>query len=134
MKKKIVCTVTSDISFDQRMDRICTSFANWGFNVTIICRNTTNIKTTNKPYRIIQFNNLFSAGKLFYIEHNIKLFFRLLFLPFDLVCAIDLDTIAPAYLIAKLKHKKIIYDAVWFEVFSVQTLIPFESVVSSIFL
>ncbi len=111
MKKRIVCTVTSDIAFDQRMDRICTSLTKAGFDVTIICRNTTNTKTNNKPYRIIQFNNLFSAGKLFYIEHNIKLFLRLLFLPYDLVCAIDLDTITPAYLSAKLRRKFIVYDA-----------------------
>ena len=110
-KKHIILTVTSDIVSDQRMDRICSSLANNNYQVTIICRKTSSTELLPKPYKVIRMNNFFRSGKLFYIEHNIKLLFLLLFKRFDSVCAIDLDTLVPAFLIGSLKRKPIVYDA-----------------------
>jgi hypothetical protein len=53
----------------------------------------------------------FSKGPLFYAEYNIRLFFSLLFLRADIICAIDLDTILPVYLVTALKKQKRVYDA-----------------------
>ncbi len=36
--KRIVCTVTNDLNFDQRMIRICTSLTNAGYDVLLIGR------------------------------------------------------------------------------------------------
>ena len=45
------------------------------------------------------------------MEYNIRLFFYLLFKKQDAICAIDLDTILPAFYISKIKKVKRIYDA-----------------------
>ena len=54
---------------------------------------------------------IFSKGKFFYLEYNLRLFFYLMFQSFDILCAVDLDTILPNVLIGKLKGKLVIYDA-----------------------
>ncbi len=45
------------------------------------------------------------------MELNIKLFFFLLFKKTDAICAIDLDTILPVWLVTTLRNKLRIYDA-----------------------
>lgn len=110
--KKLVFTVTNDLSYDQRMIRICTSLAEAGYDVTLVGRKTKNsIPLEKKPFKQKRLFNLFQKGKLFYIEYNIHLFFLLLFKRCDLICAIDLDTILPCYFAAKVKGSKMVYDA-----------------------
>lgn len=110
--KKIIFTVTNDITYDQRMMRICTSLSNAGYNVLIVGRRL----KTSKPLRQASYKQkriycFFTKGKLFYAEYNIRLFFFLLFRKADALCAIDLDTILPCYFVSKLKAVKRIYDA-----------------------
>lgn len=110
--KRIVCTVTNDLTYDQRMIRICTSLQNNGYAVTLVGRRLHNsVPLKKQPFEQKRFRLLFSKGALFYAEYNIRLFFYLLFLRFDVVCAIDLDTILPALYISKLRRKARVYDA-----------------------
>ncbi len=108
----IICTVTNDLTYDQRMIRICSSLAKAGYRVKLVGRKL----KTSKPFQNQFFTHsrlfcFFIKGKLFYLEFNIRLFFYLLFLKYDIVCAIDLDTILPGLIISRLKSKKIVYDA-----------------------
>ena len=48
---------------------------------------------------------------MFYAEFNLRLFFYLLFKKPTLVCAVDLDTILPCYLISVIKNIRRVYDA-----------------------
>jgi glycosyltransferase involved in cell wall biosynthesis len=64
-----------------------------------------------KPYQQNRIRVLFSKGKLFYIEYNLKLFFYLLFQKADLLTAIDLDTILPVYFVSRLRRIMRAYDA-----------------------
>lgn len=109
---RIICTVTNDLTYDQRMIRICTSLSKAGYYVQLVGRNRTNSKTI-QPQLFVQkrLQCWFERGKLFYLEYNIRLFFYLLFVKFDAICAVDLDTILPALIISRLKGKKMIYDA-----------------------
>ena len=110
--KRLVLTVTNDLTYDQRMIRICTSLAQAGYDVMLVGRKMKNsIPLQNKPYRQKRLLNFFQKGKLFYIEYNIHLFFLLLFKKADLICAIDLDTILPCYFASKIKGTKRVYDA-----------------------
>lgn len=110
--KRIVFTVTTDLNFDQRMIRICTSLANAGYDVLLVGRLLENSKPIdNQSFRQKRLYCFFQKGKLFYAEYNIRLLFFLLFKKFDTVCAIDLDTILPCFLIGKIKNKIIVYDA-----------------------
>ncbi|XZF14319.1 glycosyltransferase [Chitinophagaceae bacterium MMS25-I14] len=111
-KKHIVLTVTTDPNFDQRMIRICTSLHNAGYDVTLIGRERPISKPLiGQPFKQVRIRQNRDSGKLFYVQYNTKLFFRLLFRKMDAICAIDLDTILPVYYISKLRRKPRVYDA-----------------------
>lgn len=108
----IIFTVTTDLTYDQRMIRICTSLAHAGCAVTLVGRKvSSSIPLTAMPFKQKRINCLFEKGKLFYAEYNIRLFFFLLFKKMDCIGAIDLDTILPCYFISKIKKIKRVYDA-----------------------
>jgi glycosyltransferase involved in cell wall biosynthesis len=113
MKKKgIIFTVTIDLTFDQRMHKICTSLSDAGFEVKLVGRRRKS-SVSLKPKAFFQHRLyvFFDKGKLFYLEYNIRLFFYLLFQRTDIFCAIDLDTILPNIFAGKIRNKKIAYDA-----------------------
>lgn len=112
MSATIIFTVTTDLSYDQRMIRICTSLANAGYDVTLVGRTLrSSIPLTSQPFKQKRIKCLFEKGKLFYAEYNIRLFFYLLFKKMDCIGAIDLDTILPSYFISRIKRTKRVYDA-----------------------
>lgn len=110
--KKLIFTVTNDLSYDQRMNRICSSLSSAGYHVTLIGRKLpSSVALLPAPYTQLRIRCLFTKGFVFYAEFNIKLFFRLLFRQADLVCAIDLDTILPVYLVSVVRNIPRVYDA-----------------------
>ena len=113
MGKRIIFTVTNDLRYDQRMLRICTTLSAAGYEVVLVGRHlSTSIPLQNQPYQQIRLKYLlFKAGKLFYLEYNLRLLFFLLFQGFDAVCSIDLDTSIPGIIAAKIKNKPHLFDA-----------------------
>ena len=110
--RKIICTVTNDLTYDQRMIRICTSLTQEGYQVSLVgfsLKKSLPIK--NQPFTQKRLFCFFKKGPLFYIEYNIRLFFYLWIKQADCLCAIDLDTILPVLLVSKLKKTKRVYDA-----------------------
>ncbi len=110
--RSILFTVTTDLTYDQRMIRICSSLVQAGYKVTLVGRKMKNsIPLNEKSFKQKRINCLFEKGKLFYAEYNIRLFFFLLFKKMDCIGAIDLDTILPCYFISRIKKTKRVYDA-----------------------
>ncbi len=112
LEKHITFTVTNDLCYDQRMMRICSTLAEYGYQVTLIGRRLKHSKilgSTNYSQKRIRC--FFNRGFLFYAEYNIRLFFVLLFTRTDIYGAIDLDTIAPNCLVAIIKSRPFVYDA-----------------------
>ena len=110
--KKIIFTVTNDLTYDQRMQKICRSLAAAGYAVELVGRQRdSSLALTNEPFKQTRLQCIFNKGKLFYAEYNLRLLFYLAFAKFDAACAIDLDTVAPVCIIGKLKGAKLIYDA-----------------------
>ncbi len=110
--KRICLTVTNDLSYDQRMIRICTSLAEAGFEVQLIGRKLRHsLPLTRQPFRQRRLSCLFTRGIGFYAEYNLRLFFSLLFTRTDCICAIDLDTILPVYGVSLLRNIPRVYDA-----------------------
>ncbi len=116
--KKIIFTVTNDLTYDRRMLRICTSLAKSGFEVWLVGRRYAGSQDyDNQWIKSHRFSLFFNKGKLFYVEYNIRLFFWLLAQRVDFMCGIDLDSILACYFSAKIKNIlrgskiKIIYDA-----------------------
>ncbi len=109
---KIIFTVTNDISYDQRMARICTSLALNGYDVTLIgFERAASIPLEEKPYKQIRIQGIPEQGKLLYATYWRKLYSLLMKLEADAICAIDLDTMLPVYWATKKKKCKRIYDA-----------------------
>ncbi len=110
--ERIYFTVTNDLTYDQRMHRICYSLAKNGYYVLLVGRDMPqSLPLTKKLYSQKRLKCFFTKGALFYVEYNTRLFFFLLFKTMNAVCAIDLDTILPCLLISKLKAIPRIYDA-----------------------
>ena len=94
------------------MHRICTSLAENGYWVMLVgLKLPASVPLNPEKFSQKRIRCLFRAGKAFYAEYNIRLFFFLLFKKIDTVCAIDLDTILPCYYISRWKRIRRIYDA-----------------------
>jgi glycosyltransferase involved in cell wall biosynthesis len=112
MKKKLFFTVTNDLVYDQRMIRICSSLSAAGYDVTLVGRRNSNAPPLGtQPFRQYRLRTWFRSGKGFYIEYNLRLFFLLLTQKMSALCAIDLDTILPCYLVSRIRRIPRLYDA-----------------------
>ena len=109
---RILCLVTTDLVYDQRMQRICTTLSQAGHEVTLLGRRKSNSpRLYSQVFAQKRAKCWFERGKFFYLEFNLRLFFRLLFARYDCINAVDLDTLLPATLVGKLRNKPVIYDA-----------------------
>lgn len=112
MKKRLVFYVINDLTYDQRMIRICSSLVKEGFSVTLIGRQLPDsIPLENQPYRQVRMRCVFRKGPFFYLEYNLRILFHLLFNSFDACCACDLDTALPVHFAGKWKRITRILDA-----------------------
>jgi glycosyltransferase involved in cell wall biosynthesis len=110
--KKIIFTVTNDLTYDRRMIRIGTSLAKAGFDVWLVGRQLPDSQPFDNQYiKSHRFSLFFNKGKLFYVEYNIRLFFWLMTQRFDIIGGIDLDSILPCYFSAKIKN--ILRGCIW---------------------
>ena len=108
----IYFAVTNDLTYDRRMHRICGSLQAAGFRITLVGRHLSSSAPIEPgPYKQIRLHCLFSKGKFFYLEFNIRMFFFLLFRRMDAICAIDLDAIIPCYLVSLVRRIPRVYDA-----------------------
>jgi glycosyltransferase involved in cell wall biosynthesis len=109
---KIILCVTNDLSFDQRMHRVCASLARAGHEVELVGRlRAASPSLPQRPFRQTRLRCRFEKGKFFYLEYNLRLFFFLLCSRFDMLCAVDLDTIAPVWIAGRLRGAALAFDA-----------------------
>lgn len=109
IKRAVVC-VTNDLSNDQRVHKTCLSLIKSGYQVVEYGRRLPDSIPLCRLYQTHRHKHLFNKGLLFYAEYNIRLFFYLVFTKVDLIFANDLDTLLAAYLAAKMKKIRLIYD------------------------
>jgi len=94
------------------MQRICSTLAANGFNVTLVGRKMKDSAALKElSFKQKRLSLFFQTGFAFYAEYNLRLFFYLLFNKADIFYAVDLDTILPCYFVSAIKRKKRIYDA-----------------------
>jgi glycosyltransferase involved in cell wall biosynthesis len=111
MSLKIIVCVTTDLVTDQRVNKVCTSLHNNGFDILLVGRQMKkSLPLTKRSYSMYRFKLFFEKGFLFYATYNIRLFIFLLFKKADIFLANDLDTLLAVYLAAKIKNVKIAYD------------------------
>jgi len=108
----IIFTVTNDLSYDRRMQRICGTLVANGYAATLVGRVLPHsIPLENKVFEQKRLRCFFNKGFLFYAEYNLRLFFFLLFAKYDAVCSIDLDTLPAGCFATLLRRKKRVFDA-----------------------
>lgn len=108
--KRIIISVTSDLSTDQRVQKTTQTLHEAGFKVLLVGRKTRKSLPFKANYPFLQFRLLFNSSFLFYAEYNIRLFFLLLFTKADIFLSNDLDTLLANTIAGKIRKKKIVYD------------------------
>lgn len=108
----VAFSVTNCICYDQRVLKMAETVSILGCEITIIGRKRGECCENERiPFKTKRFKMFFNKGFLFYKFFNIRLFFYLLFHGFDILVANDLDTLLPNYLVARIKHLKLVYDS-----------------------
>lgn len=108
--KKAIVSVINDLSFDQRVHKVCSTLEELGIEVELVGRLLPNSQKLERSYRTSRMRLIFRKGPLFYLEFQFRLFFFLLFRRSDLLISNDLDTLLPNYLISVLKKTPMVYD------------------------
>jgi len=112
MSKKILVSVTNELSSDQRVHRTCLTLQKAGYEVVLVGRQYKDSPAiASRPYSCKRMHLFFRKGPFFYAEYNLRLYFLLLFSKADVLFSNDLDTLLPNYLISRLKRIKLIYDS-----------------------
>lgn len=108
----VLCTVTNDLTYDQRMQRICATLAGKGYSVELVGRVLPHsIPLEERAFRQRRLKCRFNKGFLFYLEFNLRLFVFLLRARYDAVCSVDLDTLPAGWAASLLRGKKRVFDA-----------------------
>ncbi len=111
-RKTIIVSVLSDLVSDQRIHRVALYLQERNLDVIVLGRSIAGSpEMPQRPYPFKRIHCFFTRGALQYAEFNLKLFFRLLFLLYDLLLSNDLDTLLPNKIAAALKRKPLVYDS-----------------------
>ncbi len=113
---RVVCTVINDLIQDQRMERICGSLTHAGHDVTLVGRELPDsLPLPERPYRQHRVRCKYLTGKRFYLEYNWKLVKQLNSWDFDVVCSVDVDTLAAGAALTRASARRLVFDAhEWF--------------------
>ncbi|MCD7972058.1 MAG: glycosyltransferase [Candidatus Azobacteroides sp.] len=110
-KKRVIVSVTNDLVTDQRVHKVCTTLSQNGYTILLVGRKMKESLPVYRDYRTKRFKLFYRKGPLFYAEYNLRLFLFLLFAKADIFLANDTDVLCANYMAAKIKRKKLVFDA-----------------------
>ena len=110
-KRKAIVCVSNDLLTDNRVAKTCALLQEHNYEVTLVGRKKVDSpKMDKRSYKTYRLSLPFEKGPLFYVFLNARLFLFLLLKKSDLIYANDLDTLAPCFLVSKIKTSRLIYD------------------------
>ena len=110
MQKTAIVCVTNDLITDQRVHKTCMTLEKCGYFVIEYGILRPDSLPLQRSYFTLRKKLLFQHGPQFYAEFNIRLFLYLMTAEVDLIFSNDLDSLPAAFLAAKLRKKRLIYD------------------------
>lgn len=110
-QQHITVLVSNDLQHDQRVAKVCHTLLHLNYQITLVGRRLPESKEFNRPYEIKRFNLFFKRGALFYMALNLRFFIYLLTKKTDVILANDLDTLLPAFIVSRLRSKRLVYDS-----------------------
>jgi hypothetical protein len=109
---RLLFAVTTDLSYDQRMQRVCGSLARAGYQVQLIgWERPGSVPLTAQPYAQHRLRGWCQRGKLFYLEYNLRLGWYLLRQRADVWACADLDAALPIWARSYIGKQYFSYDA-----------------------
>lgn len=94
------------------MQRTCSALVKDGYTVTLLGKEKPDSPPLiERSFRQERMPLRIHKGKLYYLEFNIRLFWKLLFIKADVIGIIDLDGMPGSFLAAKLRGRKTSFDA-----------------------
>ena len=109
--KRIIVSVTNDLTTDQRVHKTCSSLCENGYEVLLVGRKFKKSIPIHRNYKTKRFRLFFNKGFLFYLEYQVTLFLFLLCSKKNFLFSNDLDTLLPNFLISRIQRKKLIFDS-----------------------
>ena len=109
--KRITISIANSFDEDRRMLRTVSALRARGFEMQVVDKKT-KINSSNKQKEIPVHHISTWADKsvLFYFEFNIRLFFKLLRTPTDILLSVDSDTLLANTLISVIRQKPLVID------------------------
>ena len=111
-RKRVIVTVISDLVTDYRVHKTCQTLYENGYQVLLIgTQRRGGLALKERDYHTVRLRMLFKGSLFFYLEFNLRLFFRILPLQADIYLGNDLDVMPATLMAARLKRKPIVYDS-----------------------
>jgi len=111
MKKRIIISVISDLSTDQRVLKVAHSCYNNGLDVLLVGRQLKNSQPLDLPFKHKRMRLIFVNSAFFYAEYNIRLFLLLIFSRSNIFLSNDTDTLLANFCASKIRRTKLVFDA-----------------------
>ena len=111
MAKRIAVLVSNDLNHDQRVLKTCATLEAEGWKPVLIGREMPKSKPLQVPFEARRMRLPFKRGAGFYAALQLGLFRALLRTDVDAIWANDLDTLLPAFLMARIKGLPLVYDS-----------------------
>ena len=111
MAKRIAVLVSNDLNHDQRVLKTCATLEAQGWKPVLIGREMPESKPLQVPFEARRMRLPFKRGAGFYAALQLGLFRVLLRTDVDAIWANDLDTLLPAFLVARIKGLSLVYDS-----------------------
>jgi len=111
MAKRIAVLVSNDLNHDQRVLKTCATLEAEGWTPLLIGREMPGSKPLKVPFEACRMKLPFHRGLGFYASLQLGLLRALSRTDVDAIWANDLDTLLPAFLVARAKGLPLVYDS-----------------------